>query len=39
VRHALRYALAIAWVIVIGAGCFTAGLLIHLSKQGQAGNG
>ncbi len=27
-RHALRYALAIAWVITIGTGCFTAGLLI-----------
>ena len=31
VRHALRYASAIAWVIAIGAGCFTAGLLIGRS--------
>jgi ABC-type nitrate/sulfonate/bicarbonate transport system permease component len=31
VRYVLKYALAIAWVIAIGAECFTAGLLIGRS--------
>jgi hypothetical protein len=31
VRYVLKYALAIAWVIAIGAGCFTAGLMIGRS--------
>jgi heme/copper-type cytochrome/quinol oxidase subunit 2 len=31
VRYVLEYALVIAWVIAIAAGCFTAGLLIGRS--------
>ena len=30
-RHAWRYASAIAWVVAVGAGCVTAGLLIGRS--------
>jgi uncharacterized membrane protein YhaH (DUF805 family) len=31
VEHALRYISVIAWVLAIGAACFTAGLLIGRS--------
>ena len=36
-ENALRYASAIAWVIAIGAACFTAGLLIGRSAA-EGGN-
>ena len=37
VEHALRYASAIAWILAIGAACFTAGLLIGRSAA-ESGN-
>jgi hypothetical protein len=37
VEHALRYASAIAWILAIGAACFTAGLLIGRSAA-EGGN-
>ncbi len=36
-ESALRYASAIAWVLAIGAGCFTAGLVIGRSAA-EGGN-
>ena len=37
VEHALRYTSALAWIIAIGAACFTVGLLVGHSAD-ESGN-